>query len=221
MKLTAFILIFLSNSLLLTAQLHKGQWMVGGSADFSHGITEYSISNFNNRTQQTVYNFFPRVGYFFADRFVVGPRIQISNSKTNAKFVNYASVGSELLRDTKESGVGLGAFARYYFFKPQNKFNAFAEAAYSYSFEKVTSQTQQISPSYSESHIESKYRANNYSLMAGPVLFLSPKVSFEISVGYTYSQGTDKLSNYDRKTSHVSFGTGFHVYLGKQKSTRR
>ncbi|HEU4858793.1 MAG TPA: outer membrane beta-barrel protein [Chitinophagaceae bacterium] len=215
MKTTAFILILLSNSLLLTAQLHKGQWMVGGTADFSHGITEYSISNFNNRTKQTVYNFFPRVGYFFADRFVVGPRIQISHSKTNAKFVNYASVGSELLRDTKESGVGLGAFARYYFLKPQTKFNAFAEAAYSYSFEKVTSQTQQISPSYSESHIESKYRANNFSLMAGPVLFLSPKVSFELSIGYAYGKGTDEISNYDRKISRVAFGTGFHVFLGR------
>jgi hypothetical protein len=158
---------------------------------------------------------------------VVGPRIQISNSKTNAKIVNPVGVGSELLRDSKESGVGLGAFARYYFLKPQNKFNVFAEAAYSYSFEKTTSRIQQIyqppggSSSNSESNIESKYRANNYSLMAGPVLFLSPKVSFELLVGYAYSKGTDKLSNYDRKTSHVSFGTGFHVYLGRQKSLRR
>lgn len=103
----------------------------------------------------------------------------------------------------------------------QNKFNAFAEAAYSYSFEKTTSRTQQAyqpaggSPSYSESQIESKYRANNYSLMAGPVLFLSPKVSFELSVGYTYGEGTDKLSNYDRKISRVAFGNGFDVYLGR------
>ena len=215
MKLTAFILILLFNSLLLTAQLHKGQWMVGGTADFSHGTTEYSISNFNNRTKQTVYNFFPRVGYFFADRLVVGPRIQVSNSKTTARSVNFAATPTEYLHDTKESGVGLGAFARYYFLKPQKKFNAFAEAAYSYSFEKVTSQTQVISPSYSESHIESQYRANKYSVIAGPALFISPKVSFEFSVGYTYSKGTDKQTNYDRKTNHVIFGTGFHVYLGR------
>lgn len=102
----------------------------------------------------------------------------------------------------------------------QNKFNAFAEAAYSYSFEKTTSRTQQAyqpaggSPSYSESQIESKYRANNYSLMAGPVLFLSLKVSFELSV-VTYGEGTDKLSNYDRTISRVAFGNGFDVYLGR------
>ena len=171
MRITALILILLFNTLLLTAQLNKGQWMVGGTADFSHGITDYSVSNFSNRTKETVYNFFPRVGYFFADRFVVGPRIQISNSTTNAKAVNYATVGTEYFRDTKESGIGLGAFARYYFLKPTNKFNAFAEAAYSYSFEKTTSRIQQISqpgsgfPSYSESHTESKFRANNYSLI--------------------------------------------------------
>jgi len=221
MKITACLLILLFNSLLSSAQLHKGQWMVGGTADFSHAVNDNTQGSFDQRIKQTTYTIFPGGGYFFIDRFVIGPRINISNSKTKDKASNPA-FGFEYSSETKESGFGIGAFARYYLFKPKNKFNAFAEAAWSHSIKKTKSDTRQVfqypgggSPVYSQSHSESKSKVNYYSLNAGPVLFLSPKVSFELSVGYTYGKGSDKITNLDQKTNRVTIGTGFQVYIGK------
>jgi len=221
MKITACLLMFLFNSLLATAQLQRGQWMVGGTADFNHTVNDNTFSSFDQHIKQTVYNFFPGAGYFFIDRFVVGPRIKISDSKTNDKASNPA-LGFAYTSETKESGIGIGAFARYYLFQSKNKFNAFAEAAYSYSIEKSKSKMQQVIqypggglPVYSQSSSESKSKVNYYSLIAGPVLFLSPKVSFELSVGYTYGKGSDKITNLDQKTNRVTIGTGFQVYIGK------
>jgi hypothetical protein len=221
MKITACLLILLFNSLLSSAQLHKGQWMVGGTADFSHAVTDNTVSGYDQRIKQTEYNFFPGAGYFFSDQFVVGPRIRISDSKTKMKASNPA-FGYNHVSETKASGIGIGAFARYYFFTSKNKFNVFAEAAWSHSIEKTKSKMQEViqypgggSPVYTQSTSESKSKANYYSFNAGPVLFLSPKVSFELSVGYTYGKGSDKITNLDQKTNQVTIGTGFQVYIGK------
>jgi len=221
MKITACLLIFLINSLLLTAQLHRGQWMVGGTADFGHAVNDNTNSSFDQRIKRTVYNVFPGAGYFFMDRVVVGPRIKVFNSKTKDK-ANNSSLGFDYSNEKKESGVGIGAFARYYLFPPKNKLNAFAEAAYSYSIEKTKLDIQQVSqnpfggfPTYTQFHSESKSRVNYYSLNAGPVLFLSPKVSFEMSIGYTYGKGSNETTDLDQKTNQVTIGTGFQVYIGK------
>lgn len=88
MKITACLLIFLINSLLLTAQLHKGQWMMGGTADLGHAVNDNTNSSFDQRIKRTVYNVFPGAGYFFINHFVVGPRIKVFNSKTKDKASN-------------------------------------------------------------------------------------------------------------------------------------
>jgi len=220
MKITACLLILLFNSLLSPAQLRKGQWMVGGTADFNHAVNDNTSSSFEQRIKQTVYNVFPGAGYFFIDQFVVGPRISISNSKTKDKAIN-PSFGYDYQGVIKKSGIGIGTFARYYLFKPKNKFNAFAEAAYTYSIEKVKTETQQVFqqpggfPVFSQSQTESKHKVNYYSLTVGPVLFLSPKVSFELSIGYTYGKGSEENTNLDLKANRVSIGTGFQVFMGK------
>jgi len=219
MKLTACLLILLFNSLLATAQLHKGQWMVGGTADFSHTVNDNTNESFEQHIKQTAYNVFPGGGYFFIDRFVAGPRIKIFNSKIKDKASNPA-FGFDYSGETKESGIGIGGFARYYLFTSKNKFNVFAEAAYSHSIQKARSKMLQVFqnpgpgfPTYTQSQTKSKSKVNYYSLNAGPVLFLSPKVSFELSIGYTYGKGSNQ--NIDQKINQVTLGTGFQVYIGK------
>jgi hypothetical protein len=218
MKITACLLLLLFTHLLSTAQLRKGQWMVGGTADFSHTTNDYTGTNLNQHIKQTGYNLFPSAGYFFMDRFVAGLRFAVSHSKTKEKSSGASPFYTfEYSGETTVSGDGIGVFARYYLFHPKNKFNAFAEAAYSYSSEKtksVAKQTTQTSgglPSYSESRTESKYKVNYYSLMAGPVIFISPKVSFELSAGYTFG----KITNQDQKIGRIAVGTGFQVFFGK------
>jgi hypothetical protein len=218
MKITACLLMLLSASLLSTAQLRKSQWMVGGTGDFDHTINDYTATGFDQHIKQTTYNFFPGAGYFVTDHFVVGPKVNISHSNAKDKASGVNPVYSfESSGETIVSGTGFGAFARYYLLRPKNRFNAFAEAAYLYSSEKTTSTVRQVSlysggfPQYSESHTESKYKVNYYSLMAGPVLFISPKVSFELSAGYTLG----KVTKQDQTIDRITVGTGFHVLLGK------
>ena len=205
-------------SLLSTAQLRKGQWMVGGTADFAHTANDYTVTGFDQHIKQTGYNFFPEGGYFFMDRFVAGLRVNVSDSKTKDKRSGTNPLYTfDYFGETTVSGTGIGAFARYYLLKPKNKFNAFAEAAYSYSSEKsksITRQTSQYSggfPTYSVSRAEAKYKVNYYSLMVGPVLFISQKVSFELSAGYTLG----KVTKQDQTIDRISVGTGFQVFLGK------
>jgi hypothetical protein len=214
MKITAYVPLLLFTPLLSTAQLSKGQWMVGGSADFNHTTTNNKTINFDQHIEQTGYNLFPGAGYFFMDRFVAGLRTNLSNSKTEDKIDGTYYRTSDI---TTAPGAGIGAFARYYVFKPKNKFNAFAEAAYSYNSVKETSDWRQGGIGYngtptSNVYItESKYKVNYYSLTAGPVIFISSKVSFELSVGYTLG----KVTNQDQTIDRIALGTGFQVFLGK------
>jgi hypothetical protein len=218
MKTTACLLMLLFSSLLSTAQLRRGQWMVGGTADFAHTVNDYTVTAFDQHIKQTGYNFFPEAAYFFMDRFVAGLQVDVSDSKTKDKHSGTNPLYTfEYFGETTVSGIGIGAIARYYLFKPRGKFNGFAEAAYSYSSEKsksIVRQTSQYSggfPTYSESRAETKYKVNYYSLMAGPVLFISAKVSFELSAGYTLGKVTKHGQTIDR----ISVGTGFKVFLGK------
>jgi hypothetical protein len=218
MRIITCLLILLFISLLSTAQLRKGQWMVGGTADFAHTVNDYTGTGFDQHLKQTGYNFFPEAGYFFMNRFVAGLRVNVSDSKTKDERSGINPLYTfESFGETTVSGIGIGAFVRYYLLKPKNKFNAFAEAAYSHSSEKskaIMRQTSQYSggfPTYSESRAEAKYNINYYSLMVGPVLLISPKVSFELSLGYTLG----KVTKQDQTIDRIAVGTGFQVYLGK------
>lgn len=118
--------------------------------------------------------------------------------------------------ETTAAGAGMGAFAPCYLFKPKNQFNGFAEAAYSYNIVKETSDWRQAAtsphgPSSSLYSTETKYKFNNYSFAAGPVIFIGSKVSFELSVGYSLGN----VTNQDRTIKRFAVGTGFQVFLGK------
>jgi len=214
MKITACLLMLLFASLLSTAQLRKGRWMVGGTADLAHTSSHYKANDFDEHIKQTEYNFFPGTGYFFMERCVAGLRAKLSNSKTKDR--SNSSYFSTLAEST-ESGAGVGAFVRFYVFKPKNKFNAFAEVAYSYSNVKATSIWRQAGvgfggfPTSNSYSTKTKYKINDYSLTAGPVLFISPRVSFELSLGYTLG----KVTKQDQTIDRIAVGTGFQVFLGK------
>jgi hypothetical protein len=210
---------FLFASLIVSAQLHKGQWMLGGNASFSNTTSNASTPVFNQHSKQTSYTIFPGAGYFFIDRLAAGLRGNVTNaiSKTEANsFGNpfFSSSSAEL----KASGLGVGVFVRYYLLTPKNKFNVFAEAAFSHNKQKSKSTEQQVFqpqgggfPTYTTSFAESEYQINDYSFAAGPVLFISPRVSFELTVAYT----SGKVTKQSQFTHQISVGTGFYVFLGK------
>jgi hypothetical protein len=214
---TLFVLLFVSLSFFSKAQL-KGQWMLGGSAQYSHSKTNYSTIAFNQDTKQTTYAGLPLAGYFFIDRLAAG--VLVSAAAANSKQVAVSINPVMLLNsqsETRVSGYGAGPFVRYYLLKPAKKLNVFAEASYIYTSEKSKSKTYQVMQPYGQlplitaSQTESNYKQNSYSFSAGPSLFLGTKVAFELELGYTYS----KVSKVDQKVNQFSVGTGFIVLLGK------
>ena len=96
-------------------QITKGNWLVGGSANFS--TIQYS-SGASLHYKQTNFQISPTVGYFLKDKFAVGLRPSLSYGSNNLG--NSSTV------------ITIGPFVRYYFLKPETIFNLFTEGSYKY-----------------------------------------------------------------------------------------
>jgi hypothetical protein len=202
----------------LHAQLKKGQWVIGGLADFSHTNSDEGNSNYSHDSKVTNYRLMPGAGYFLMDRFCGGIRINISSMKTEENSIGISPVYSYTSSlDLNISGIGFSPFFRYYLLPAAKKVNVFVDASYTYNNEtrKTTSYQKTIisggTPSEVRANSKDKYRGNYYSIMAGPAIFIGRNVSFELSLGYTL----DKTKGADQTTDRITFGTGFQVHFGK------
>ncbi|MES2777817.1 MAG: outer membrane beta-barrel protein [Bacteroidota bacterium] len=160
------------------AQTEQGDWMVGGNVGFR---TNKNNSNFN---------FSPNAGYFILRNFVVGASIKTSFEKVG---------------DIKNSTVGLGPFARYYFL--QGNFKPFAVTEFNYLV------------------LSTKYNGNKtttngfgFLLGAGAAAFISQDVAFEGIAGYNYSRFSSASSNIGFS---LNFGLQVYINKGKMASLRK
>jgi hypothetical protein len=220
MKSIALVILFFLFASALRAQLGKEQWMFGGTADFFHDNTETSSLGLDDKSNSTGYKFAPGIGFFVIDRLCVGLRFNIASIKSTHDQSSANPTGYTSHFESKTSGWGISPFVRYYFLPGNHKVNIFADGAYSNDKRKTTTkgsfrQTNPPpgSPSAGESFSKTNYTNNSFSIAAGPVIFINPKVSFELSVGYIHS--TAKKQNL--KTNSVLIGTGFQVYLAPLK----
>jgi hypothetical protein len=219
MKTIALTILLFTFSVLSHAQLKKGQWMIVGTADFSYSHSETHLTGSDQESKSTAYRFSPGIGYFFIDRLCGGLRVEIANNKT---IQDYSSTSNPFMSkshgETKASGWGISPFLRYYFLPVGRKVNVFADGAYSCNDEtsKSSSWFRQDnpppgSPSYGESFSKTSYTSNSFSVSAGPVIFINPKVSLELSVGYKHRTAKKQ----DLTSNSILLGTGFQVYFGK------
>ena len=132
----------------------------------------------------------PKVGYFVTENIAVG-----------------ASVGFQSLKwddgaaDATNSGLGLGAFGRYYF-TPANKFSLFAELGIDYtSFDE---EFDAESGTVYASSFESKELG--FGLGAGMNYFVSSNFSIEAGVAVLGYSSNDNGGNGADKTNNFSFG---------------
>ncbi|WP_019039448.1 outer membrane beta-barrel protein [Psychroflexus tropicus] len=117
MKHFFFFSIFLF-SLSLSAQINKGDWLVGGSATFA-----YSENKPNEVSDSRSFNIniSPRVGYFFWDKLAFGLRANLTRSRTEfetstSRFNRYFTA----------------PFARYYILESDKMLNPFVESSYGF-----------------------------------------------------------------------------------------
>lgn len=107
---TLFFFLVLTFSLGLTAQITKGNWLVGGSGEYTNQTYNYDDGDSFKREYITIK---PNAGYFLKDKFAVGSALRFE------KFDN-ANI------------YGIGLFSRYYFLKPNKPFNLFAQIHYDF-----------------------------------------------------------------------------------------
>ena len=222
MKTVIPILLFFILSSSVHSQISKGQWIVGGTADFSHSHASGKTNMVSSDNKITSFESAPGGGYFFTDQLCAGIRIGIISSETkqvidgrsNPLLSNYYSSKSKI------TALAFSPFVRCYLLAPSRKLNVFADASYAYNHNKAkTEEYQEFTipgnqfPSITSSTSNNKYKTHSYSIAAGPALFLNPKVSLELTLGYTFS----KYEDSDQSANTFVLGAGFQVHLGKSK----
>lgn len=104
-------LFFLSFSSI--AQLEKKTWLVGGSGSFYTYTEDYSTPTYNQTSKYTSIDVAASIGYFLADKFVVGLR---------PSFSSYKGVVVNTTGGTNQYKLSVGPFVRYYSLKKRQTF---------------------------------------------------------------------------------------------------
>jgi hypothetical protein len=145
----------------VSAQINKGQWLVGGNAAFT--------SSKEGDFKTTTFQFSPNAGYFFINNLAGGLRLSISSEKD--KFNSFESTTTT---------TSIAPFVRYYFLPAAQKTNIFADASYSFG-----------SVKFEEDDQEQKSNVNGFTIAAGPAFFLTPNTALEVTLGYNSSKVED------------------------------
>lgn len=162
----------------VSAQINKGQWLVGGSAGFE--------SQKHGDAKATSITFSPNAGYFFADKFAGGLRVDLQSVKPK---------GSDAT-----TSFAVAPFLRYYFLPAAEKLNILADASYGFGSVK--------SGGSSES-------ANMFAISAGPAVFLSPNTALEFALQYR-SWGGDAYGDDRLNSFGVNIGFQIHLGSAKK-----
>lgn len=172
-----------------SAQINKGQFLVGGNASFKYEDSYGKSSEFNVS---------PGAGYFFLDKLAGGLKMDFSGRTTYSN-------GEKISRSR---GYGVSPFVRYYVLPATNKLNVFAQATYGWGKTSYKNPFDDISLY--------KTNKNSYSFTAGPVFFLSRHVALEFTAGYHHSTVKDNLVNNGKLvTKGFQTGVGLQIHLGK------
>ena len=167
-----------------SAQLTKGNWLVGGNgylSSQSQNLRGVNVKGSNLRLS-------PNVGYFIADKFAGGARINFEINK-----LRYPGVVDNSTR------YGIGPFLRYYLLNSEKRVNILTEGYYQYS--RISSGN-----SYSID--------NTWRISAGPVIYFNSSVGLEFTLNYEYL----KRPETDTDINTFFLGIGFQIHLESNKN---
>jgi hypothetical protein len=211
-------IVFIFISFSIFAQINKGQWMLGGNALFSHSVVKQNNDFFHSDNKATSLQLMPGVGYFFMDQFAAGLRTGVNHSDVKQETESRGAVSFYSLMESKITAFALSPFVRYYFLPSSRKINVFADISYAYGNNKDKTTLYQVVtpsgglPSATRSNNSSKYKSHSYSIAAGPAFFMNPKVSVELTAGYSF---TKYEGNTNQKGNTFLLGAGFQIHLAK------
>jgi hypothetical protein len=183
MKKNALILVLMSFSFAVFAQLGKGTMQVDGSAQ----LQSYRLYNSDNRFSGL--NVSPSFTYFFNKNFALSSQLAVDNSSAKQSDYYYKNLGLTP--------------SLYYFFNPDAKWKAYAKVKFGYEVSKVNYDASKTN--------EIKADASTVGGAVGVNHFLKPTIALNAELSYgksftTLSQGAKDVekSSYNRLTLSVS-----------------
>lgn len=174
--LKLFIIVAILCAISASSQITKGNWMVGGSGNFTNYKNTYPDNNATTTYTGYYLDLSPNIGYFVVDNFSIG------------SVVNF-SFGNPSGPDNNSLGFGLAPFVRYYFRKSDKVINPFLQT--SYGFYRGRKQ----SGGYNKS--------SEYRLKGGTTFFLNSSVAVEFTIEYNSSIKNFNNNQYDNFTTGI------------------
>ena len=200
MKKFTFLFFAIISFHLSFGQITKGNWLIGGSGQFSaYSSTNSSVSS---AREQTVKAFnisaSPYVGYFIKDRLAVGLRLSLTWEKGKA--------GDAVAPDGTIIGSGgkltqirfvAGPLTRFYLLDTDNPYNILIEAAYQYGVgsPKPWNERQSI-----------------FSAGIGPVIYFNSSVGMEFLLGYNNTVRNSE-GYYRSSNNSIQLNIGLQIHL--------
>jgi len=149
------------------------------------GSAGLELSKYGNQDESktTTVNVSPDAGYFFINNFAGGARVTFQSVKEKSE-------------ENATTSFLFAPFVRYYFLPAARKVNIFGDASYGFGSMKS-----------GESN-----SFNQFTIGAGPAVFLSPNTALEFTLQYR-SAGGDAYG--DDRLNSFGLNIGFQVHLGK------
>lgn len=138
----------------------------------------------SDESKFTSFSFSPNVGHFFINNFAGGVRLSVESTKFKEQ-------------DDASSSILFAPFVRYYFLPAAEKVNIFGDASYGFGSMKDFGESEGF---------------NQFSISAGPAVFLTPNTALEFALQYR-SAGGDAFGGDDRQ-NNFGLNIGFQIHLG-------
>lgn len=172
-----FIITTILYTISASSQITKGNWMVGGSGNFTNYKSTFESNNTEFTQTGTGINISPNLGYFVVDNFAVGTAVGFNFSNPSGANNNSHSYG-------------ISPFVRYYFRKSEKIINPFFQTSYGFGNGK------------NESGESNKSRG--YTIKGGSAIFFNSSVALELSLNYNSSKYNSD-STYNDFTIGIGF----------------
>ena len=169
-----------------SAQLTKGNWLVGGSGSYSADKQVSEGAGINIKSTSVVIT--PNVGYFLINKFAVGMNLGFGVNKLRSLNIPTSSI----------TNYYAGPFLKYYLLQEDKLVNLFVYGNYNYG----------LSRGKNSGRVD-KSSGYTYSVSGGPAIFFNNTAALELSIGWYHSRSIeDKVY-----TNSIKLGLGFQIHL--------
>ena len=192
---SAFLCLFAN----INAQIHKGSWLISGSAEANRDKYDYFYNNKNNYRATIISSIRaePKIGYFVNNNLCVGARLGTSFSLYNGLQKDTQTTDISIFR---VRGLTIAPFARYYT-KAYHKIRAYAELSPSLGVNYVKEHDYTLDKSYDR---KVTYTRKDAILVfdAGLNYFITPNIALEGNLRYftnVWNNGewVDELNDFE------------------------